>query len=1148
MPNETKSQLSSTYGLNKVWRKTTRYLDSQAFDQSSNPRPTTWSAAMEMAFVDLPMESTASSGTQTTKAAGIDVGNGIILHHGKSKEHRNSRTPQRSLPEPPAIVERDEFPDKFIIDRKGDSNNLVYGTIHRYNIPRYHRFGAGSIVGVPIRTRINRDLSNEDRLVTNERDAKQAGHREKYAFAKNEQKGIKRLRLRPVDLQDTFNEAGVDYMSLHSSSGIKRKRAHSDSSSSSSSDEDEQNYRSIEGKAKPASNPTDPDVRYVLESSVSDHEKGRLFGLYGATKQQSVALSRKVADEPTNLEAWLELIRHQDQSLGFGTGSERRKMTLAERQSTADIKLSLYTKAAENFSKHTEGRERLLVGMMEEGAKIWETKKQASKWKAILQENPGMIGLWTKYLNFQQTSLSTFTYEDCSNSYRECLQILSSATNSKANNDPNQLGEVTVYVLLRMSLFMRESGFAELSVAVWQALLETNFFMPSDLESSLENAAKSVHPEQHLNSFEQFWESEVARVGESGAQGWCHYTASDGTALEAKTQPAASFLNDGKLFESWFDAEQSRAAKARDPLRTSDEVEEDDPYSVVLFADVKHCVFYFSSPNCRKVLLDAFLLFCTLPPLSNHGPENISRDWRTDPFIRNELLEQPDTKPNCCIAREDPTPGQDELPLQSFFKDLEQPRSTAQGEIFSSLQRDFPISTETLFASTRVWFSVHDAWKSTYSPATGPVKLEFVRQALKSLVAMHAGGDDLAEYYLSFEWKNFLQSVKKVAKGLLKQRPSSLRLYNAYAIIEFRSGNVAAANHVLVTALNMSKTLSESDQLDAILLWRTWVWELLYSGDHTAALQLLLAVPEDNNRDDLLIRHGGGVQIDSQLSLTALLKAQRALDQHSHLLAQGHTSHAILYLECQALLTYLSQSRSLTAALPILESISATLNASRYLHSASALEQTHLARAKLLHYHATHVRNYRPALLREKLSESIALFPNNTIFLSLFAANETYSRLDDRVRSILNTVLLKSDEQTSITAWFFYIQTELRRSVHLGSTTHSVRAVFERAVATETGRCSASLWKFYLLFCLKRENDGGKRAKEVFYRGMRNVPWAKRFIMLAFGTGLRAIMGFEELRKVWNVLGEKELRVFVDLEEAFERIDKMKDDGNEDVG
>lgn len=45
--------------------------------------------------------------------------------------------------------------------------------------------------------------------------------------------------------------------------------------------------------------------------------------------------------------------------------------------------------------------------------------------------------------------------------------------------------------------------------------------------------------------------------------------------------------------------------------------------------------------------------------------------------------------------------------------------------------------------------------------------------------------------------------------------------------------------------------------------------------------------------------------------------------------------------------------------------------------------------------------------------------------------------------------------------------------------------------------------------------------------------------MLAF-THLRNVLAFEELRKVYEVLGEKGLRVHVDLEDVFERYDERR--------
>jgi hypothetical protein len=148
---------------------------------------------------------------------------------------------------------------------------------------------------------------------------------------------------------------------------------------------------------------------------------------------------------------------------------------------------------------------------------------------------------------------------------------------------------------------------------------------------------------------------------------------------------------------------------------------------------------------------------------------------------------------------------------------------------------------------------------------------------------------------------------------------------------------------------------------------------------------------------------------------------------------------------------------------------------------------------------------------------------------------ESRSRIDDRVRSIVHNPTFAESTKDSIIGHFFSVYTELHRSVSSGSTVHSVRAAFERAVEHPSGKASAALWKLFVLFELRYGDPA--RAKEVFYRGMRAAPWAKPFMMLAF-THMKDSMTFEELRKVYNVLGEKELRVHVDLEDAFERHDE----------
>ena len=87
------------------------------------------------------------------------------------------------------------------------------------------------------------------------------------------------------------------------------------------------------------------------------------------------------------------------------------------------------------------------------------------------------------------------------------------------------------------------------------------------------------------------------------------------------------------------------------------------------------------------------------------------------------------------------------------------------------------------------------------------------------------------------------------------------------------------------------------------------------------------------------------------------------------------------------------------------------------------------------------------------------------------------------------------------------------------------------------------------MFCEDRKEYRGK-AKDVWYRGLRACPWAKELYVLGFeilgdmkrvdGKVLGTELGFEELRGTWRVMGEKGLRVHVDLEDMFEEIGEME--------
>lgn len=272
--------------------------------------------------------------------------------------------------------------------------------------------------------------------------------------------------------------------------------------------------------------------------------------------------------------------------------------------------------------------------------------------------------------------------------------------------------------------------------------------------------------------------------------------------------------------------------------------------------------------------------------------------------------------------------------------------------------------------------------------------------------------------------------------------------------------------------------------------------------------------------------------------------SQALIAIRDHMLSLSSYSHAIFAIECLILFAYLRNAQSLSKATSTYKSNIALLS-THSSSSSSNHEYLHQSFARLLHYHATNTCLFKPSGIRSLLAESIAQFPQNTIFLSLYAWNEARFRIDDRVRSIVKELVLggsgdvKSKAQDSVMPHFFAIYSELHRSITFGSNIFTIRSTFESAVESDSGAHCAGLWKLYFLFELSRSEMEG--AKTVFWRGLRACPWAKDLYMLAF-ENLRGekVMAEADLRGLYDLLCEKELRVHVGLEDIFEDLDERQ--------
>ena len=1047
-------------------------------------------------------------------------------HQHKHSKHNTSPKDTRKSPALYTNRSRIDATDDFFVDRKGDPKNVDYGSLHQSAIPNYRRSGAGYILGLG-NDRIDNTSGNHKALIVASN--YEPERRERNAFAKASRGPNRKIRSTPVRAVNTAEDWNADFLLL---TYKKRKQGPTDSSQDPVSpfDNEAPHHRSVWGKAEVRNHLDGKDCTDDSETSAASDQECKMIATDEMVRKERSELSRAVEDDPANCVKWLRLIEFQGKTMKLYGGSENTQLTYAEKRSNAEIKLSIYEKAVAAVSLPTD-RERLISAMMVEASQFWDDTKVQSKWKSILRDYPGSVKLWTRYLADRATMFPSFKYEDVLLEYTDCLKVLTNAYHANKSMADPEFESTMLLLVLRLTLLMQEAGFTERALASWQTLLEIHFFKPEKYRV-LGKDRSERSSEELVFAFEEYWESEVPRIGEDGAQGWAASTLGAEEPPPLRTDPVIHIDYSSDTYGSLASLERRQAYQTRQPARTIDEVTEDDPFRIVLFSDIHYIIHALPfTEHGSNHLVESFLAFCHLPPMYDADHEAITRSFYRDPFSQNNALYL--TRASVAAWNLQPV---------NEITEISDASKLAPNSVFATPIVDYIVTTETLFAAKGSWFSPIDDWISGYAHDQGPMPNNWIRRTLKSLVDVGVGSDALAEYYLSLELRLSPETITKTAKKLIKARPTSFRLYNAYVCIDSYLGHPERATKTLVAAINSSRNMAEPLQRDTIFLWQTWVWELLSSGQEKEALERLISYSDHSLSSD---RSSHIDDVSSELSVkpTALLRTQQALTaSRDHFLSLCLPLHSCITSILLVLLSYLSSSRTLENAHSTFTH-NFSLLSTRFPSTSTPHELLHQTFARLLHYHATHVPLFKPAFIRKALAASIALFPQNTIFLSLYAWNESRFRINDRVRSIIADVVLNptpspqsNDVNDSVTPHLFAIYTELNRSPTFGSNINTIRHTFERAVATDSaGAHCAGIWKLYILFEHTRGEIG--KAKAVWWRGVRACPWVKLLWMMAFEK-LRSGFRDEELREVWEVMGEKELRLHTDLEGLRERMEE----------
>ncbi len=1032
---------------------------------------------------------------------------------------------------------------QFKEDRRGDENNVRYGTPSRYSASKYREAGRYGILGLSRSFKTTPDLEPGRRLITTEH------------FHPADRSGAKTLRtallkeIHPTRVvaqkkSDAEVDARKSYLPLSPDRSRKRRklndwRSHAEGLSDSLQ-RDDNNYDHDRDDSAEVQELESLSTSSDLDSE-AEHEHDSHLGVGNSARERHVHLSRLVNEDLSNVDAWLALIQHQDILLAEGGEDCSRVPSDAQHRGHTDVKLSMYRKALHKTKGHPL-QDRLVHCMMMEGAKVWDNAKLTQELKSVLNDYPDSLGLWVQYLTFRQTNFLSFTYESCQDTFKDCLTMIGKREAS------SEMEGIRSYVFLQMTVLMSEAGFLEHAHALWQAILEYCYFEPTSDQAN-----------DDLFSFEEFWDSEVPRLGEEGARGWRMSRRSE---VVPRSDPFIAATTHQAIPEAWSVKEQQKMSSSILPARTLDEDDEDDPFRVILFSDVQPFLFRPSDGQARQQLLQAFLSFCGLPLFRSGGLTDHSLSENL--FINNPFRDMW------------------EITLDSWIVPSE------RNHPFDFPIPSFVIDTASLWSDGKQW---PNPWRGFQSVMSNKARCDWMQRCLRQLVAASPKDEFLAEYVLAFETQIDVKEARRYAKSLLKQQPS-VRLYNAFALVEGSAGNPQAAERVWSTTLAMRPSFSATSQQDSILIWRSWLWVLLDRQDFARALKLCLAIADERVTVDELSQSGAAYFGHP----TTKLRAHQYLSSHlSQYLSLNKADLSVHYLDVLSLFTYLISDHDLAASLA---QYTTALTHPTISQSAAALCLAHQSRARLLHLHAQTSRSgYRPSDITSSLSESIHLFPSNTVFLSLYHFHTRRSLVTDRIREVIPTLTMASSRtqqpttaaKTSattqllnaslqcITPILFHIYSEINRPTFAGSTSHSIRATFEQAVASpldphsvsnpsHAGPHSPVIWKLYFLWEVhvassnaanqpaqspqmrppaaaakksavaeskRRHGMDEARAVGVFHRAIRACPWCKSLYMLAFSVpALRDAMGEERLRAVYETMQDKGLRLHVDLDDG----------------
>ncbi|KAI1793871.1 NRDE-2, necessary for RNA interference-domain-containing protein [Ganoderma leucocontextum] len=925
----------------------------------------------------------------------------------------------------------------YFTDQKGDPLNVRYGGLHAGDVPKYWLVGGGKrVLGLsPALSVVYRGRGGVE--------VAPFGRRKNPALVDLSSRAL--LAAPPKRRLLASSEDRYKFQEVDGFIRVRTNKPHKDN----------QAYREIE-LAKQGLNSDESDLSENSASSGDESDTTPLTSLQSTLK----SLEETLFTNPTDVPTWLSLLSHTLSTVPITSKNASR--------ARAEISLSVLSRAISTHPSNLRSKT-LRLKYLKAGEEVWEPDKLREEWEDAVKVDD--IEIWMAWFDWRVRRTSNLL-----ESIVEDLERTLRAPTVRRD----EIGQLRMF--WRAAVALRDAGYVERANALFQAQSELLYAVPEQLSNK---------PfEEQLNAMEEYWDSEVPRLGEPEASGWAVWDAYRHEQAPRPTKPVEAAPNTSDPYSKWAAAEGLADRTCAISLRSTDDDEDADPYAVVLFSDIRPLLLCLHSLRAKHVFRRIWLAFLGLhvpgflQSLSEHPDDNSDDRWAYSHIA---------TRPY----------------LASLF-----PASTSARRITADAHAGVLIGREREFGSgfgpVKNWgYDVigpldnqgSGKWTMWSSEDVQGVDLPFVREIFRQC-RLELDGPEWDALALAFEAAVDVRSAVKISKSLLSGAPESLPHWAAHARLQSVRGKLNDARKVYQTVLT-----SCQNRTGESTLWWDWVQLEWLAGNDDAALQVII----QSSR----VAGSGGIAV-----LRTKRHFQSLLTPDSNL--QWKEREA--WIKAGALLELLTSS--MQSALSVFDSHLSALQPRSLAH-----ESLTVASLALLYNHATVLKNPTPpAVLRERVESAIEVYPNNTAILGMFLEAEKGQGIWGRVRAVLGeTAADGTGKEKGVARRAAEVWVAGWEKGRWEAEVQRTRGGLAAAVEDERTRGSAVLWKLFVAFEIRAGEP--ERAKKLLFRAVGECPLVKELYLLAFGP-LREVFSTRELKLLAETMAERRLRMRVGLDEV----------------